>query len=81
MDEAVVCRDGHEIAVVVTLHVYRFIYLTIGRLISDEELPQGMKDILMDDVRKLRLDAKEFLSEVRVLDCRQARGPIFEIIW
>ena len=24
----------------------------------------------MDDFRKLRLDAKEFLSEVRVLDCR-----------
>ena len=34
----------------------------------------------MDDVRKLRLDAKEFLSDVRVLDCQQARGPIFEII-
>ena len=48
---------------------------------SAEELPQGMKDISMDDVRKLRLDAKEFLSDVRVLDCRQARGPIFEIIW
>ena len=48
---------------------------------SEVELPRGMKDILMDDVRKLRLDAKEFLSDVRVLDCRQARGPIFEIIW
>lgn len=32
----------------------------------------------MDDFRKLRLDAKEFLSDVRVLDCRHARGPIFE---
>ena len=81
MDEAVVCRDGHEIAVVATLHLYHFIYLTVGRLISEEELPRGMKDILMDDVRKLRLDAKEFLSDVRVLDCRQARGPIIEIIW
>ena len=35
----------------------------------------------MDDFRKLRLDAKEFLSDVRVLDCRQACGPIFEISW
>ena len=48
---------------------------------SEIELPQGMKDILMDDFRKLRLDAKEFFSDVRVLDCRQACGPIFEIIW
>ena len=34
----------------------------------------------MDDFRKLRLDAKEFLSEVRVLGSRQPRGPIFETI-
>ena len=35
----------------------------------------------MDDFCKLRLDAKEFLSEVGVLDCRQVCGPIFDIIW
>ena len=81
MDEAAVCRDGHEIAGVASLHLYHSVYLNVGRLISEEELPRGMKDILMDDVRKLRLDAKEFLSDIRVLDCRQARGPIFEIIW
>ena len=81
MDEAAVCRDGHEIASVVSLHLQRCVYLTVGRLIFEVELPRGMKDILMDDFRKLQLDAKEFLSDVRVLDCRQARGPIFEIIW
>ena len=48
---------------------------------SGIELPRGTKDNLMDDFRKLRLDAIEFLSDVRVLDCRQACGPFFEIIW
>ena len=81
MDEAAVFRDGHEVAGVVSLHLKCCVYLTIGRLLSEVELPRGTKDILMDDFCKLRLDAKEFLSEVRVLDCRQACGPIFDIIW
>ena len=53
----------------------------VSNVRSEVELPRGTKDILMDDFRKLRLDAKEFLSEVRVLDCRQPCDPIFEIIW
>ena len=81
MDEDVVFRDGHEVAGVVSLHLKCCVYLTVARLLSEVELPRGTKDILMDDFRKLRLDAKEFLSEVRVLDCRQACDPIFDIIW
>ena len=81
MDEAAVYRGSHEITVVVSLHLYHCVDVTVGRLISEVELPRGTKDILMDNFRKLRVDAKEFLSDVRVLDCRQARGPIFEIIW
>ena len=80
MDEATVFCDGHEVAGFVSLYLKRCVYLTFGRLISEVELPRGTKDILMDDFCKLRLDAKEFLSDVRVLDCRQACGPIFEII-
>ena len=81
VDEAAIFRDGHEIAGIVSLHLQRCFYLTVGWLISEVELPRGTKDILIDDFRKLRLDAKEFLSDVLVLDCRQACGPIFEIIW
>ena len=81
MEEAAVFRDGHEVAGIVSLHLLRCVYLTVGRLIFEVELPRGTKDILMDDFCKLRLNAKEFLSDVRVLDCRQACGPIFEIIW
>ena len=69
MDKAAVFCDGHEIAIIDSRHLYRCFYFTVGRLIFEVELPRGTKDILMDDFRKLRLDAKEFLSEVRVLDC------------
>ena len=79
MDEATVLLDGHEVEGVVSLHLKCCVYLTVGQLLSDVELPRGTKDILMDDFRKLRLDAKEFLSVV--LDCRQTCDPIFEIIW
>ena len=79
MDEAAVFRDGHEVASVVSLHLKCCVYLTVGRLLFEVELPRGTKDILMDDFRKLRLDLKEILSDVRVLDCRHARGPIFEL--
>ena len=81
VDEAAVFRDGHEVAGVVSLHLKRCVYLTVGRLFSEVELSRCTNAILMDDFCKLRLDAKEFLSEVRVLDCRQACGPIFDIIW
>src|SRR3954471_17254664 len=40
-----------------------------------------MKDIFRDDSYQLRLDAKEFLSEVSVLDYRQAFGPVVEMSW
>ena len=42
---------------------------------SEIEQPRGTKDILMDDLRKLRLDAKEFLSDVRVLDLPTSVRP------
>ena len=80
MDEAAVYRGSHERTGVVSLHLLHCVDVTVGRLISEVELPRGTKDMLMDDVRKLRLDAKEFLSEVRVLGCRQPRGPIFETL-
>ena len=72
MDEVAVFRDGHEVVGVVSLHLKCCVYLTVGRLLSKVEQPRGTKDILMDDFHKLRLDAKEFLSDVRVLDCRQS---------
>ena len=56
-------------------------YVTVGQLILEVELPRGMKDILSDDSCQVRLDAKEFLSEVGVLDFRQACGPVFEMFW
>ena len=68
MDEAAVCRDGHEVAGVVSLHLLHCVYLAVGWLKFEVELPRGTKDILMDDFCKLRLDAKEFLSDVCVLD-------------
>ena len=78
MDEAAVYRGSHERTGVVSLHLLDCVDVTVGRLISEVELPRGTKDILMDDFCKLRLDAKEFLSDVRVRDFRHARGPIFE---
>src|SRR4051812_23772805 len=57
------------------------IYFTVGRLFVEVELPRVTKDIFRDDSCKLRLDAKEFLSEVGVLDFRQAFGPFLEMIW
>ena len=40
-----------------------------------------MEDIFGDDSCQVRLDAKEFLSKVGVLDFRQAFGPLLEMRW
>ena len=43
--------------------------------------PRAMEDIFGDDSCQVRLDAKELLSEVGVLDFRQAFGPQLEMRW
>ena len=50
-------------------------------MIVEVELPRVTKDIFRDDSCQVRLDAKEFLSEVGVLDFRQAFGPVLEMSW
>ena len=45
------------------------------------EPPRATKDIFGDDSCQVRLDAQEFLSEVGVLDFRQAFGPLLEMSW
>ena len=81
MDEAAVFRDGHEWAISVSLQSYHCIYFTVRQLIVEVELPRATEDIFGDDSCQVRLDAKEFLSEVGVLDFRQAFGPQLEMRW
>src|SRR3954468_620655 len=45
------------------------------------ELSRATEDIFGDDSCQVRLDAKEFLSEVGVLDFRQVFGPLLEMRW
>src|SRR4051812_23669448 len=56
-------------------------YFTVGQLIVEVELLRATEDIFGDDSCQIRLDAKEFLSEVGVLDFRQAFGPLVEMRW
>ena len=53
----------------------------LGSWIFDVELPRATEDIFGDDSCQVRLDAKEFLSEVGVLDFRQTFGPQLEMRW